>query len=66
MFHMLDSRTVKSPRGVETIFKIKGSADLGFEHSACAEGRNTAMVRKWKPLTREEVEKLFSEYIKKS
>lgn len=61
MFSMLDSWTVKSPRGVEIIFKIKGSAESGFEHSACAEGRKPAMVRKWQPLIREEVERLFSE-----
>ena len=63
---MLDRWTVKSPHGVEITFRIKGSAESGFEHSARAEGRNAAMVRKWKVLTRAEVEKLFTEYVKKT
>ena len=63
---MLDKWTVKSPSGVVITFKIKGSPESGFEHSAKAEQRDSVIVRRWAVLSRPDVEKLFAEYIRKS
>jgi len=61
---MLDEWTKPSPDGKTVTYKMEGEPRVGFVYSAGVEGRNIKQLSTSEgPLTREQVEARFADYV---